>query len=992
MTRVAKFGKLVFLFLIFSIFSFAAPSDSGIAHAKRQSATRLLTPPVSFEPNLGQTDAQVKFLSRIGGTSLFLTKNEVVFVLTAAQKNSVLRMKLLGANRATAISGKDVLSGRSNYLFGKDERKWRTDIPNYGRVTYRNIYPGIDLAYHGQQGPLEYDWIVRPGGDPARIRISFSGAQRSWIDGDDLVIATAAGELRNRKPVVYQQINGTTRYIDGHYLLRKGGEVSFRLGEYDRSAPLVIDPTLNYVAFLGGTFPAFTPRSAGYPIGPATDSAGNAYLIVSNPAADFPATGSIGPQRSALISCCFYAVKLNPSGNVVFSAMLGFLGGANGGGVARVTADSAGSIYITGLSGSDLPVTTGALQKAPKNTSNPLCSVVCSPYLLKLNASGSGIVYATFLGGGSSRDETWSVKVDATGSAYLTGFTTSTDFSATMGALNTCGSLGGLFVAKMNPVGTSATYSACIGGTFGPSGSGIASQPWSIATDSAGNAYVAGSTTSPSFPTTQGSFQPAFGNGNCSVTSTPVPCPHSFIFKLNGTGSAVLYSTFLEAASQGSDARGIAVDSSGNTYITGKTNSPDFPTTPGVVQPILKGNASAANVFVTKLNPAGSSLVYSTYVGGSAGDIGLDIAIDSAGNAFVTGYTTSPDFPQANPIQAGIAGGDSRQCLSGQSCPDAIVFKLNSTGTALDYSTYFGGGGVDEGLGVAVDAVGNAYVTGIWESAPPLDGLLYSPGVGKLGSFLIKLVDPGASMLVTLPGLTNAASFVSAGPQSGLAPGIISLFGSNITNVNGILTANSLPLPTELGGTSVLVNGKPVPIFAVANVNGQQQINFQLPADAAPPCAVTVINNGTYSVPLNLGIATALPGIFTVDGVRGAILHGSNFQPVTVANPAAKGESIVIYATGMGPVQPDPGTGNPASGSPLSVSVNPTSVTIGGAVAQVLYSGLAPGFVGLNQVNATVPADAPSGDVEVVVKVTVLSFTGSPLFQNSSKPVKLAVQ
>jgi uncharacterized protein (TIGR03437 family) len=879
--------------------------------------------PLSFEENRGQADGRVKFLARGNGYSLFLKRDEAVMVVGQDRSYAVVRMKPAGANPRAAISGADKLPGRSNYFVGSDPAKWRTNIPTYAEVRYRDVYPAIDLAYHGNGGALEHDWVVRPGGSPAAIRLRFSGGPLGIDEDGDLVIQTAAGEVRSHKPIAYQVVDGARRYVAADYVQTGSGEFAFQLGPYDPDAVLVIDPVVVYTALIGGG--SFQEPFPGAPIAMAVDSAGNVYLVGFGGPLDLPKVllGSTGGP---------FVLKVNAAGTaILFCTVISAIMGLG----ADIAVDSAGNPYVTGQAGSGFPTTPNAFQRTPRGPSGDL-----DAFVAKLSGDGSTLVYSTLLSG-SSTDQASSIALDARGNAYVAGYTQSADFPLTQMLAPTC-STGGpyatnAYVAKVNSEGTGLAYSTCVGPSW-PASSPI----YSIAVDGAGSAYVAGDAL-PGFPTTPGSFQPA-GAGD-------------IVFKLNSAGSAFVYSTFLGTYVADSG-RAIAVDPVGNVYAVGQLG-----------------------VRISKLNAAGSALVYSTYLVGTGTDSGSAIAVDGAGNAYVVGQTSSTDFPVVDPVQATFANGAPRLCLALAPCYDALIAELDPAGSLI-FSTYFGGGG-DEGaqggVAVAVDAAGNAYVAGYWGS-----GLAEFPAAGPIrlsqrGIFLLKLSARGSFPTFTAQSVTSAASF-----QPGLVAGeIAAVFGQGITNVTGILTAGSLPLPTELAGSSVTVNNVPAPIFAVANVSGQQQINFQVPQNISSPAWVAVSNNGVYSSPVAVNV-NAVPGIFTLDGSRGAIQH-ADFRLVTPSSPAARGETIVVYATGLGAVQPDPGLGNPAAVSPLSWTITLPTVTIGGKPAQVLFSGLVPGLVALNQLNVVVPADAPSGDVDVVISNPNVSGA-------ASKAVKLAVQ
>src|ERR1022692_2021146 len=627
--------------------------------------------PLSFEANRGQTARQVKFLARGPGYTLFLTPDAAVLSLHRQKTNAVLRMKLQGANARASVTGADALPGKSNYFIGSDPSQWRTDVPTYAGVKYAAVYPGIDLVYHGNQRLLEYDFLVAPGADPRAIGIRFQGARKLAVNRDGaLVIGLGGSEVIEPAPVVYQEVGGRRQTVAGRYVLRGKGRVGFSVAEYDRTHPLVIDPTLVYSTYLGSVNPG-NGGNQGTSI--AVDASGNAYVTGSTCSLDFPITlgafqTTCGGGGDAFVS------KLNAPGSaLVYSTYLGGSGLDLGYGIA---VDASGSAYVTGQTGSsDFPTTPGAFQTTYRG-----CSGCWNAFVSKLNASGSALSYSTYLGG-STWDRAWGIAVDASGNAYVTGMAGSFDFPTTPGAFQTTlRGAANVFVSKLNAAGSALVYSTYVGGSGNDHAAGIA-------LDASGNAYVAGFATSSDFPTTPGAFQ---------ATLHTVCCSNAFVTKLNPLGSALAYSTYL-GGSADDYAYGIAVDTSGNAYTTGFTSSTDFPTTPGAFQT----TRVIYDAFVSKLNPNGSALVYSTYFYG-----GPAIAADASGNAYVTGWTGC-DFPTTpDAFQTTCGGGD-----------DAFVSELNSAGSALLYSTFLGGSNVDAGWGIAVDASGNVYVTGGTESS-----------------------------------------------------------------------------------------------------------------------------------------------------------------------------------------------------------------------------------------------------------------------------------
>ncbi len=371
--------------------------------------------PLRFEANAGQTDAQVKFLSRGSGYNLYLTQAEAVLALsyrsskTDAGRQSVVRMKFAGANPEPQLEGADALPGKSNYLIGNDPAKWRQNVANYEKVRYRSVYPGIDLVYYGNQQQLEYDFVVAPGADPNTIKLDFDGVEQLRVDDrGDLVLKTGGAEVRQTKPVTYQEVNGRRQEIASQYLLAQNGEVSFTIGQFDRSLPLVIDPVLSYATFLGGND---NEESEGI----AVDAAGNAYVSGYTYSVDFPTKNPMQGGRSG--SQDAFVVKLNPNGSdLVFST---FLGGNSIESGTDIALAEAGNIYVAGLTGSDNFPTVNPLQ--------PARAGLADVFVAKLNGNGSALIFSTYLGGGGI-DKNVSLKLDSEGDILITGLTASTNF------------------------------------------------------------------------------------------------------------------------------------------------------------------------------------------------------------------------------------------------------------------------------------------------------------------------------------------------------------------------------------------------------------------------------------------------------------------------------------------------------------------------------------------------------------------------------------
>ena len=636
--------------------------------------------PLYFIENKGQVDKVVRFYEKSSDHATFFTKDGVYLSLGRIKKNNVgqgfspalsnpkglpyeinenettsqlIKLSLLNANKNPEMVAEDLQEGKVNYFIGKDPKKWKINIPTFKTVLYKEVYKGIDIKFYGNNCQLEYDIVVKPGADPSVVKFAYEGVKSLRVtESGDLEISLADGKITQKKPIVYQEINGKRVKVAGEFkvqssklriltsnlktknspLVTRNSQLvtafsySFQLASYNKSHSLVIDPVLLYSRYLGGS-------DEDWSYGIAVDSAGNAYLTGTTKSADFPTASPINKDYS---------------------------GGSNYG----------------------------------------------DAFVAKINASGSALVYSTYLGG-SNDDIGNGIAVDSLGNAYITGMTKSDDFPTASPIYKDYGggtNYGDAFVTKINASGSALDYSTYLGGSKDDIGNGIA-------VDSAGNAYITGETKSTDFP------EGFYNSGKNDV----------FVTEINASGSAIVYSTYL--GGKGDDrGSGIAVDSSGNAYITGQTKSIDFPKASPIAGTKFGGIADA---FVTKIKADGSGLAYSTYLGGSGDDWGLGIAVDSSGNAYITGRTKSIDFPKASPIARTRGGGIS----------DAFVTKIKADGSALAYSTYLGGSADDWGFGIAVDSSGNAYIAGTTLSADfpkafPIGGTI---GGGITDAFVTKI-------------------------------------------------------------------------------------------------------------------------------------------------------------------------------------------------------------------------------------------------------------
>lgn len=658
--------------------------------------------PLHFEPNLGQIDSRIKFTARGKSYNLSLSATGATFTVrrqsslpksaqerlqsekqSSRTKQAVVQMQVVDADAAAQTIGVDELAGKSNYFIGSDPNKWRTDVPNYGRVHYSEVYRGIDLEYYGNNRQLEYDFIVKAGADPRSIRLRYNGVKNLRVDKEgELILETGLGEMRQKKPVIYQEENGARREIAGGYKIH-GQETSFWLGEYDAKKTLVIDPVIVYATYHGGT-----GEDTGNAI--AVDASGNAY-IVGNTSGGFPVT--TGQSYGGGTSDIFIS-KLNPSGNgFVYSTYLGGNQTDSGKGIA---VDPQGNVYVTGQTNSnDFP-------RSPSPRQNSYGGGTGDAFVTKLNAAGNALVYSTFHGGSGTDDGT-DIAVDSSGQVYLTGATSSDFPTFSARQFNYGGGTSDAFISKFNAAGNAFIFSTYHGGSQADFGRGIA-------IDSAANIFITGHTTSSNFPT---SSPAQFANGGET---------DAFVTKFSADGQTLTYSTY-HGGSLGDYGYDIAIDNSGSAFITGETASANFP----ISSSLSTFGGGGGDSFVSGFNSSGSRS-YSKFLGGAGYEYGFGIAADRTGKVYVTGGTDSPDFPKVNAQQRTFGGGQDAYIT---------IFYSNS---GLFYSSYFGGAGSDGGQAIAVDAANNIYVAGVTASnnLSPTTAPQQNYGGGASDGFVLK--------------------------------------------------------------------------------------------------------------------------------------------------------------------------------------------------------------------------------------------------------------
>ncbi len=652
-------------------------------------ASTFLNMPLFFVPNEGQLDPGILYICKGQDYILTFARDRIGYSTpyddAGAKGRYVVIQRFSGGNPDAAVEGLHPLETRVSYFYG-DESEWHTDITPYGSIVYRELYPGIDVLYRGDKGSIKREFIVSPGADPCGIRMTYEGASQVRMSGDGgLVIKTGSGEIRETPPACYQETDGIRREIPCRFDVREDGSVSFYVGSYDPSLPLWIDPAIKYCGYIGGS-----GEDIGNDI--AVDPAGNAYIAgdTESPYSTFPDV--VGPvtEYYAGEQDAFVA-KVNGAGtSLVYCGYLGDLGSDSAQGIA---VDSAGNAYITGLSQKTqsayhfFPVTVGP---------NLVHSGGIDAFVAKVNPSGTGLVYCGYIGG--SGDEAGSdIAVDPAGNAYITGVTNSSEssFPETVGPHTTYqGGAYDAFVAKVNSGGTGLLYCGYLGGSDFETGNGIT-------VDRQGYAYITGKTYSTDFPATAGMDAWYNGNGDAFVT------------KVNATGDLLIFSGYF-GGSEEDEGNGIAIEPFfgdffiiPDVYITGETKSlwPTFPVTGGSLDITQNGGDDA---FVAKTNAWGS-VTYCGYIGGGYNEQGNGIAVDTAGNAYITGTTGSDEVWNKFPVRGGPD-------LTDNGGYNAFVAKVNPAGNTLVYCGYLGGSGDDEGNGIAIDTIGNAYITGTTSS------------------------------------------------------------------------------------------------------------------------------------------------------------------------------------------------------------------------------------------------------------------------------------
>jgi hypothetical protein len=761
--------------------------------------------PLAFERNQGQADAQVKFVARNGGYSAFLTTGGgIVLSLrpagaslpvardqaakggSAKSANAMLQFTLLGAVQHPEVVGENLQSGVANYFIGRDPAKWRRNVPTFAQVRYRNVYPGIDLVYYGNHRQLEYDFAISPGADPGQIQFQIDGAKQIRIDAaGDLVLGTASGTLRFQTPAVYQELGGVRVPVKGSYVLRDSSHVAFRLAHYDSSQALVIDPVLVYSTYLGG-------GGNDQPAGIAVDASGSVYVAGTTDSTNFPlATVGSLPTGTPHV----FVAKLDPSGsNLIYTDYIG--GNSQDYGYA-LALDSNKEVYVTGsTASSDFPVVH------PYQGSYPGSFNV---FLTRISADGSSLLYSTYLGGNGS-DVPAGIAIDQLGSVVVAGNTTSTTFpTANAYQASANPNQGGLygnygFLTKFSPDGSSLIYSTYLAGNsnvpYNCGGTPCWASPYSavngVAVDGNGNAYATGVTNTYNFPTTPGAYQ--------GTNSTQQNSNVGFVSKFDASGNSDYSTLFYEASGSFTDLNAIAVDSAGSAYVTGVALSDGtFPiTSTSICDPSVYG-FGCDFAFVTKFDPAGASLAYSTFLGPNNDAKPQAIVLDASNDAYILASTSSSSFATVN----GIEPYSNRN--------DLLLVEIDPIAGTQLFATYLGASGDEFPAGIALDSSNNLYVAGATDSPdlPITPGAFQNIPGGGPDAFVFKIGPGSEPSLTTAPGLLEfpaQAVGVASQPQTLLLRnmGSASLSIASITTTGDFSETNDCATSVPAAGSCTL--------------------------------------------------------------------------------------------------------------------------------------------------------------------------------------------
>jgi beta-propeller repeat-containing protein/centrosomal CEP192-like protein len=925
-------GILLLLSIPFAVQAQAASQSTMEKGPSQANRARFLKPAMSFEPNVGQSSSGARYLSRGEGYLLELgpasadlrfpeASDNKADVSNSSRESAVpgISLSFVGANPAVEISGEQKLPGEHNYLPSGDPATWRSGVPTFGRVHYRDLYPGIDLAFYGNPDQLEYDFQLQPHADPAHMRIALSGADAYSTDASGNLVLQAEGKtVRFLKPVAYQvDAAGKRLPVEVAYLITHepnasaAPQVSFALGDYDASLPLTVDPILNYSFFLPATVNNYLYIGAS-----TTDANGNTYV-----AGTFP----IDARYANFYQAGFFVAKFNVAGAEVINSPFGKASPAFQGIVTSIAVDASGNMYVTGeVASGALPVTTNAYATAaPSPYSNG--------FFAKISADGKTLLYCTYFGGNAQVN---SVAVDSSGNAYVvgnvgTGFGTSLPVTPNAPLATFPGQFQSGFLAKFNPTATGAAslvYSTLIG-----SPQSVTSSANSVAVDSAGNAYVTGNADGSIYPTTSGAYQ---YNGRD-------PKNDAFVTKVNAAGTSFTYSALLGPGA----GKALLVDKADDVYVAGTVYEDDFPTTSGAYQTTYPSG------FLAELNPQGSALIYSTFLGGpedlfASGasyvvptNMALPEGCASACDVYLAGYTTGTDFPLINEIQSYIPGGTY----------SAFYLELAGNGSQALQSSYFASGGSFDPYqnvpGIGVDSSGDIYLTGdVLTSNLAISQTTAAYGEGFLAK--IQPLNEEQQLFAVPQTITFPAQVVGASTsQQGLTQPTVLL--ENLSTQARPLTAITVTPAANFSQTNNC--GSSVPAGGYCTLT----LNFT-PTTTAAVTGTIVVSASDSQVHLSgtgqddrfvvasCGGVSPCPGLTFADTSVGA---STAAQIITLTNLGDKASPLPTIASSLPDYLllnncPQTGTGLPAHGvCEISVQFRPTQAGLRSGTVSVVATG-----------------------------------------------------
>ncbi len=923
-----------FMLVMLALLLVALPASAQPVRAQRD-------PTLFFIENVGQFPNEgIHFQVNMGQLTLSLAEDALwLTILEQPQIDSLadpakaqsdagrgvnLKVTFGDANPAPQLEPFNRLDSSISYFAGRDPTNWQTDVPVWGGVRYVELYPGIDLEITGEYGQILPRLVIKDetvaaelsaGGGVSTAGLSPLAKVRLKIEGAEAIVLSDQGRLQLTTALGDVTLPLLQITAPDGTVVNMSAAIPEIQG-LDVAAPFTVAPPpagisdqagiaaagdLAYSTFIGGN--AYFDSSQDIAI----DEAGYAY-ITGRAYTGFPTTpGVFDPTIEGYFNDAFVA-KLSPDGSsLVYATLLGGNAYAETG--YAIAVDEAGNAYVTGFTVSaDFPVTPGAF-------ADSLASVQ-DIFVAKLNSTGTGLLYATLLGGNGD-EHGYDIAVDGAGQAFVTGSTRSTDFPTTPDAFAPVynGGFADGFVAKVTADGSDLIYATYVGGSADESSDGIA-------IDETGSAYLTGYTSSTDFPTTPGAWD------------TSMAVADAFVVKLNSVGSDLIYSTLL-GGSQAEVGRAIALDEAGSAFITGRTDSRDFPATPDAFD--TSYNSAGNDAFVAKLSPDGNGLFYATYLGGNNEEEGRDLAVDATGSAYVTGYTYASDFPTTPDALSSSCQGCTQKL-------DAFIAKINPNGTGLIYGSYMGGSEHDRGYGLAQDGMGYVYLAGDTQSPDfPTTSGAYDTSLGGFGKGFVAKLFVGTELGPPRPPLPDHScapalldTFTVQSEPRGLALDperqrlYVANFGSGSVSVVDTTNDNVLQTIPNIDTANGVAYDPSQNLIWVSNYKANQITPIQANEDATsftvlPPLpvgagpwgvaydpvhnyvyvansldsSVSVIDAGTQTLLATLGGSFNQPHHLVVNPIAGKVyVANSGHNSVTVVEGTAVSKEVQLWDSG----------------------------------------------------------------------------------------------